>query len=469
MLQQSRLGSTIAAVSLESPGHNKFAWLIIWAWILVLAIILLAGAGRVLVPVFPVGSVTVGLFLYFRAPALYIGYTWWFCFLGSLIRRIIDYQSGQITPGRWGLTSMLVASISLITLFQQIPKVRRDRGLPFILSAMSVIYGFLIGLAYGRLNLQYMVSFFEWLGPIAFGFHLFSNWRSYPLYRQVTERCFVWGVLFMGAYGIFQFCVAPNWDRFYLDNLTATSFGKPFPFEIRVFSSLSSPQAFATVMMGGLLLLFSSSDALRLPASSIGYLSFLLSMARSGWLGWIAGTITFFPFLKPRFQMRFVLTLVLMVMLVTPLVTMEPFAEGINQRLESLSNPEGDVSLQGRSEGYSDALNLALSEPIGQGLGSAGPETALGGADSGILPLFFSLGWLGVVPYLTGTSLILLQVLRSKDSGQDTFASASRSIVLGTLAQVWFNNVFFDVFALILWGFLGISLAAQRYHQHQTL
>jgi hypothetical protein len=199
-------------------------------------------------------------------------------------------------------------------------------------------------------------------------------------------------------------------------------------------------------------------------------------MARSAWLGWLAGVVTFFPFLKPRLQMRFVLTILVMATLVVPIVSLEPFSEAINQRLESLSNTSEDTSLQERTEGYEILLNLAFSEVIGQGLGSGSPRqeigraavaTALGGSDSGILPLLFSFGWVGAIPYAGGILLILLQLFQGKDIGGDSFSSAARAIALGTFAQVGLNNIFPDAFGLVLWGFLGIGLAAQRYYAHQ--
>jgi hypothetical protein len=455
--------------TLASPSKDiaKNARFVMISWIAFVALCLLAKAGRLLGPLFPLGSVAVGLFLYFRTPNLYVGYAWWMCFVGSLVRRIIDYQSGFINPGRWSLTSTLVTSICLITLFRFLPKAHRHGGLPFIFSALTVIYAFLIGFVSGKVNSQYIVGLFEWLGPVAFGFHLFWNWQHYPTFRRTTQTNFVWGVLVMGVYGVLQYCTAPQWDQFYLNNLSVTSFGRPSPFEIRVFSTLSSPQLFATVMMAGLLMLFSSQGFLRFAASGVGYLSFLLSMARSGWLGFGAGTVLFFPFLKPRFQMQFVMTVLVIAFLVIPLVNIEPFAGVINDRLQSLTNPQGDVSFQDRSAGYSEALNLAFMEIIGKGLGASGPPTALGGSDSGILPLLFSFGWLGTIFYVGGILLILMQLMQSKDRGQDVFMSTTRAIALGTLFQVGFNNIFFDAFALILWGFLGVGLAGQKYYVHQ--
>jgi len=445
----------------------------IGVWFLFVAFCLLLKGGRFLIPLFPLGSVGVGLFLYFRAPVLYVSYTWWLIFVGSLIRRIIDQQSGYITPGRWGTTALLVTSISLITLVKYLPKTYRTGGMPYILSFLGLTYGCMVGLVTGSLNLQFGIGAIGWVAPVIFSFHLFVNWQDYPQYRQVMQRTFIWGALAMGGYGIFQYVTAPEWDRFYLNNLTATSFGRPFPFEIRVFSSLDSPQGFGMVMMASLILLLGSQGIIRFPASGAGYVAFLLSAARSAWLGWSAALLAFLPSLKLKFQVRLVLTILLIGMMVVPLANMEPFAEPIQQRFESFSERENDVSLQARTGGYQELLDYALTEFIGSGIGGRLsrplPDTAIGGADSGILPLLLSLGWFGTVPYISGIFLILYQLWTVKVSHQDPFSSATRAIAVGCLAQVWLNNIFASDMAVVLWGFLGISLAAKQFYSYQSI
>ena len=446
----------------------------IGAWSVFLALCLLGRGGKLLIPLFPLGSVAVGLFLYFRTPVIYVGYVWWVYFLGSLVRRMIDQQSGYVTPGRWGTTSLLVTSICLITLVKYLPKASRQGGMPLLLSLLAVVYGCLVGFINGRLDLQFFIGLMSWVMPIVFSFHLFINWQSYPAYRQVIQRTFVLGVLIMGGYGIFQYCVAPEWDRFYLNNLDVTSFGQPFPFEIRVFGTQGSPQDFANTMMAGLILILSSNQQLRFAASGIGYIAFLLTAARSAWLGWVAGLLAFLPSLSLKFQMRLVLTLLLMAVFVVPLANIEPFATPIQQRLESLSEAGSgdDFSLQERQQGYDDLLAIALTEVVGSGIGGKGralPVSVIGGSDSGILPLLFTLGWVGTLPYLAGIVLILYQLFQTTESRNDPFSSASRAIVIGALAQVWLNNIFGGDVAMILWGFLGMGMAASKYYADQAM
>ena len=51
--------------------------------------------------------------------------------------------------------------------------------------------------------------------------------------------------------------------------------------------------------------------------------------------------------------------------------------------------------------------------------------------DSGILDVFFTLGWFGAVPYFSGIAIALFNLLKSSEGRSDAFASAARAISLG--------------------------------------
>lgn len=461
------MSSTLASGK-HSTGEKQGTVLMI-AWSILIALCLLARAGKLLILIFPAGSVAVGLFLYFRAPVLYVSFTWWMLFLGALVRKIIDYQSGYVTPGRWGLSALLVAAISFITLFKYLPRAHREGGMPFVISLLGLAYAILIGLAYDRLSPQFIVGVIEWLVPLAFGFHIFIHWRSYPDYRKSIVTTFTWGTLVMGAYGIFQYCVAPAWDGFYLDELDVNSFGNATPFELRIWGTSTSPQEFAAIMLAGIVLIFSGQGVIKFAAAGTGYLSFLLTMARSGWLGWLASMVMFLPSLKLQLQMRLLMTILVMSLVVVPLTQIEPFAEVISDRLESFTNGKDDISLEERTGGYQQLSNRALSEFVGLGLGG-GPDisTSLGGTDTSIFPLLFQFGWFGAIPYVGGILLIIVKSFSAHQMRADAFGSAARAIALGIFAQIGFNQIFTNVFGFVLWGFLGISLAAVNYYQFSS-
>lgn len=436
----------------------------ILALFLLTTLCLLAGLGKVLNLLFPAGSLAVAVFLYFRYPVLYIGFTWWIFFLTPFVRRVADFRSGFTDPSPMLLAPPLVAMVTIVTFYRNLPKAKALGGLPFIFSAIGVFYGFLIGLVNG-LPVPAIISFMIWISPILFGFHLFVNWRNYPDYRQNIQSTFFWGVLVTATYGVYQYLVAPEWDRFWLiETKLYTSMGKPEPLGIRVWSTMNSPLHFATVMIPGTILLLIGQGASRIPGLAVGILSLLLTSVRTAWGGWIVSLVALLGFLRGIVQMRFIALLLVLVILVVPLSTVEPFAQVIQARLQSLTNVKDDQSAQDRSNLYSVLSDKALNEYIGKGNGTLGP------IDSGVLEMILTLGWLGSLPYVGGLLLLLYNLFQgSKSSSSDPFASTTRAIALGFLPMLAGSNVIVGISGMVFWGFLGLGMAANKYHQHQRL
>lgn len=426
-----------------------------------------AGLSEVLNLIFPIGAVAVGLLLYFRAPLLYIGFTWWLWFLSPLIRRYIDYRSIYTEPSLIILTPFLVTLITLITVFQNIPKAKQQESLPFILTLVGVLYGYLIG-ALLTSPVSATTKVLEWLAPVAFSFHLFVNWREYPSYRQTTQRIFLWCVLITGAYGIYQFMVAPEWDTAWMLNLEerAVTFGLPEPFGIRVWSTMHGPLVFASVMAAGLILLTTNTGSLSFLAIMLGFLTLLLSMVRTAWLGWLFGMFDLLVFLKPKFQMRLILFVVVLALCLVPLVNLEPFSDVINARIQTLSDLNNDTSASDRQGAYASQLGDALTNVLGDGIGGRFANQVF---DSAILESFFTLGLFGGAFYLGGMVSLLYRLIGNFRNSSDVFLNAARAITISIVVQMPLGSVIRGLPGVVLWSFLGIGLAAQKYQQQQSL
>jgi hypothetical protein len=440
------------------------AWMAILGLILITALGLAAGLGKVLNIIFPAGSLAVGLFLYLRYPILYVGFTWWVFFLTPFIRRVSDFRSGFTEPSPILLAPLLVTMITILTLYRNLPKAHKQGGLPFVISAIGVFYGFLIGLING-LPVPAIISLMSWVSPILFGFHLLVNWRDYPSYRENIQRTFLWGVLVTASYGVYQYLVAPEWDRFWLiQTKLYTSMGKPEPLGLRVWSTMNSPLHFATVMIPGTILLFINKTVLRFPGLAIGILSLLLTLVRTAWGGWMVSLVALLGFLKGVVQIRLISLLIVIAILVVPLSTIEPFSQVIQSRVTSLTNVKDDQSAKDRAGLYSIMIDDALNEYIGKGNGTLTP------IDSGLIEMILTLGWLGSIPYISGMFLLLYSLFQgSKSSTADSFASATRAIALGFLPMLAGSNVIVGIAGMVFWGFLGLGMAANKYHSHHIL
>ncbi len=454
----------------KSPQVSE-PWILIGCLVGFTALCLAAKVASVLRFVFPAGSLAVGALLFFRYPMFYIGLTWWLWFLTPFVRRLVDWEAGWVNPSTILLAPFLVTSLSILPLIVQLPKAIGGNGLPFILSAIAVLYATFIGLM--SFPFQTVIqAMLNWITPIAFGYYLFSNWRRFPELKQVTERVFLWGTLVMGSYGVIQFLVAPVWDQYWLQNLIALlkiySFGTPNPLSIRVFSTMQSPQPFACTMVAGVLLLFAIKNPLKIVTSGFGYLALLLTLARSAWLSWGIGLVVLIPSLKPKLQMRLLMTLMIMSLVVFPLTMIEPFSTVISSRVQTLFAGQQDGSFVDRSIGYTNLLSDALSEVEGRGLGYEIQDSNIGGNDSGVLTLLLNLGWVGTIPYVAGLALLVVSALQSRRASIDPFVGACRAIVLAIASQISLNTVMLAPFGIVLWGFMGLAAAARVYEAQQT-
>jgi hypothetical protein len=448
-------------------------------WAVIIGFILLTvacyfSAASLLRLIYPLTALLVAVFLYLRHPVLYLGFCWWLWFLSPIATRLVDYRIGWDPSRQMLVAPYLGTFLTLGTLFTNLPGAYRQGALPFILAFTGLFYGLLVGLVKNVL-MTTARSFLDWVTPVLFAFHIFMNWRDYPTYRQNIQRTFLWCVLITGAYGVFQFVVAPEWDRYWLiESKMFSSSGDPVPFGMRVWSTMHSVGPFAVVMQAGLLLLFINSGPLTFPASGVGYLSFLLTQARTNWGGWVFGLVALLGSVKAHIQMRLIVIIMVMAVCVVPLTTIEPISDAISARLETFQNLEEDSSFRDRSEIYERDLNLALSNGLGNGFGGSWFINKKGQLeviviDSGILDTFFTLGWVGAIPYLSGLILIIYTVTQYTEARFDSFVSAARAIGLSCFPQMMMGSAMLGMAGMVLWGFLAITMAAHKYYQHQEL
>ena len=211
-------------------------------------------------------------------------------------------------------------------------------------------------------------------------------------------------------------------------------------------------------MMAPLLLLLGESSFLGSLASSFGYLSLLLSLVRSAWLGWLVGVAMLFTSLKSHLQIRLVIAIDVAAICALPLIFLDPYSEYISGRLQSLATPTGDGSANARLETYCRLLGLGLVNFLGNGFGA---ENGL--LDSAILDILLTLGWLGSIFYVGGALPLLVRLLSDASMKGDSFASSVRAVCVGMIIQMPLGSVMLGLPGLILWGFLGIGLAGQQY------
>jgi O-Antigen ligase len=454
---------------LDQPAGQQpqliYAWTAILGFTLITTLCLLIRFSKILQVAYPVGSLAVAIFLYIRYPILYLGFNWWVWFLSPLVSRLVEYQNNLTEQGfrLIILSPYLVTICTGVSFFRYLPKLYKQDGLPFVLAFLGLFYALLIGLAQGNPLLKIIQGILSWLPGVFLGFYLLANWQQYPAYRQNTQKVFYWGILVMGIYGIIQYIIAPDWDKFWLTNAADLQLccGWPEPLRMRVWSTLNYPFTFGYAMMACLLLLFSQQNAASIPAIASGLLSFLLSQVRGAWLGFSVGLMFFFISVNSRLKLQLVVTIFVITTLLIPLASSSPLFDAISSRISTLSSSENDLSAMERKRIYSELINKTIGEVLGRGMGGASI------VDAGLLDILSTLGWLGLIPFAMGIGLLFYNLFSYTEVRFDPFMNAARSIVISIFVTIPFNNSTILLPGVMFWGFGGMVMAAHRYYRNQ--
>jgi hypothetical protein len=440
--------------------------------LLVLALFL-AARGPLLRLAIPASAALVGLALYFRRPIGYLHFTLWTWFLTPLVRRLVDWRAGFEDHNLVLLTPLLVSAIAGLTLLRERRTAGDVRLAPFFLCIAGILYGFAVGLIRWRLHAseaaspgEIVYALFDWLAPLLLGLHLYLRWPAYEEHKRAVQKSFLWALVLLGAYGVYQFVAPPIWDTTWLERvmeLGGLAFGRPEPFQIRVWSTMNSPGAFANVFMAALLLLFSVRSRVKALAAAAGYSAFLLSLVRASWLGWLVGVIVLARSSKGRQIPRLLLSLVLLPILVAPLMLDPEIANVVTDRMQTFQSTKQDDSFQDRAKEYRVLLTNLATDPAGEGLSNA--ETFHGYImDSGIIRLLYSCGWIGAALFLAGIALCARSMPSGRNSA-DPIAPVYRAVVVALIFELLSGNIFVGSSGAMLWICIGLAFGLHQAEQ----
>ena len=159
--------------------------------------------------------------------------------------------------------------------------------------------------------------------------------------------------------------------------------------------------------------------------------------------------------------------------------TYERFWTSINPhwpaRFQAFGSLGTDPSFRARISVYEQVLPNSALNVLGEGLGSTGVASGLGssgvpqgGYDSGVINIFITLGSVGAVVYAIGMAMLFASAFpRRKPSGE--FLVATYSVAISVLTQLAFFSAQVGVTGMLLWGFLGLTLAGQLHARHNLL
>ena len=424
------------------------------------ALLVWSGQSALVGPTYLASAFLIGSWLYASSSPLYLGFVVWLWFLTPFLRRVIDYAVvGSYTPPSQSLVLLTPFAVTILTLID-IPRyggqLLHRRYLPYFLCLLGVLYGYLVGLVkvgpFGATR-----QLLAWLPPLLTGFYVLNRWHLSNQHIQVLKRTLTWGVLILGLYGILQFHALPAWDAFWMRSAEMNSIGQPYPHQVRIFSMLDSPGPFAVSMTTGLILLFAERGFLPLIAAVPGYASFLVVGVRGAWIGWMVAVGTIISQVTGQLRSRLIMVLVAVTVITIPVILTSPMAERTTNRVETFEDIERDGSVKARVRLYSNAPFRIMMNPVGWGLGSRS-------MDSGILMLFWQLGWPGSFLYLSGLALLFRDVLHG--------GALFNKIVIGIAAAYGIQffaggQLLSQVSGVLFWSLTSLSIAAHIYQVRQ--
>lgn len=419
---------------------------------------------------YPAVALIAGVLLYRHYPVVFVGYVLWVVFLTPEVRRIVDYRSGWSSISPIMLTPWLVAGIAAIGLLRPSGPAWRKRKLkPFLLSLCGIAIGYAVGLLRAD-PLAATYGMLTWAVPVVFGMHVAAmEHQQYERLREVLQSTFLWGVLIMGTYGVVQFLAAPPWDGYWMIKSGMNSIGTPYPWKVRVFSTLNSPGMFAPVLGVGLLLLLSARSALKWPAFLAGCTGFMLSLVRSAWLGAVIGVLVITFLASSKRRSKIVLGIAGAALAIGLAVYSTPLWEVVGSRVDSLSlsSLSTDKSMNDRLALLQEVQREVLTTPLGYGVGSSQVATKLSSGkvavfDNGFFNVPYELGWVGGLLFAGGIGVLLFRGFQLVWKQDDLFATIAFAITVSMLAQMLSGNTLINATGLVFWTFAGVLCAREK-------
>jgi O-Antigen ligase len=446
----------------SSPdGRSRPTWIFL-AFILINGLVTLSPLARAAMVIYPATTFLACLFVMKRSKAAYVGFTCWIWLLSPLIRRVVEWRaSGTATAIL--LAPYVAIGVAALSLIPKFPQAVSRRTIPLLFVLAAVCYGVLVGiLHFSFTGLPQAVI--AWGMPPVFALFLFAERAEFESLHKSVEITLVTGLFIIGAYGLYQFFILPEWDAQWMTQSDLQSIGLPEPFQVRVFGTMNSPQVFAAFCAAGLLIALRSHLKIRFLAVPAGFISLILSLSRTAWIGLAVGIIYLFLKITNRQRVRIV-TVVCCCLIASIAALQVPEVKTIvTSRFNSLTDPKNDTSYAARVHDYNTVVQTMIENPFGHGLSAdagtsdqSAPKDAVPQQDSSITASLFSLGLLGTTIFALG--LLLLGFGIFTQHGTSGVLTGVRATLISLVIESPFNNVISGPVGFLLWCCIGLCIA----------
>jgi hypothetical protein len=389
----------------------------------------------------------------------------WLFLLTPMVRRIVDSHAGFAQANVLMLAPYLAVGWAVL----QQPRFLLARGRtaqwPIAILLGTIVYGFLLAVAHGRL-LAGTVDLLRWAAPPLLACYIIVRADQWEAICHELRALALIALPVLSLYALHQFFSPPQWDVLWMLNSEMESIGRPLPFEIRVFGTMNSPASLAYYLEALLLITLVLKPPLRWINVPLGLGALAVTLVRSAWLGLAVGLVL----LMARAPMRVRSAVVVMVgatLVLSPLALTNARVEKVvYDRIESMSDVGGDKSLTDRVYAYRTSVDELMAEPWGQGLGVANVASRYANADhrvidGGPVEILLSLGILFGSLYLVMVALLLVAAVMRPMAreGRDLLSAVFAIAIAQALALSSVTTVVGEI-GVLFWVAIGLLLAS---------
>ncbi len=352
-----------------------------WAAIMVAGgfVLTLGGLAKVAYLAFtPIAAIVTLWLLVRRRSYSYLAFTGWMWLLSPFMRRVIEWHAGYHASSLILIPPAIAGLLGLP--FALAHRRRLDRTIAFVfgLTLFVFCYGALIGVvrngAYAT-ALDVLAIF----GPFGAGLYALTVPEDTARLRKTVVELAAWGAIIIGAYGVIQFFLLPEWDKQWMLDSGVTTTGRPRPGQVRVFSTLNDATPYAEVLVPLMIVaLLDRRWIMRALVWICGLPGAALSLVRTAWLGLGAAALGLLN--NGRLKARTLVTVLGGGLLVLAIVGGTAAQTLYNRIDKSVSSGSQDTSLQARLNFQSQIAGPTLADPVGKGMGATGTALKLGGA-----------------------------------------------------------------------------------------
>ncbi|MDD9267240.1 O-antigen ligase family protein [Paenibacillus sp. GCM10023248] len=390
------------------------------------------------------------------------------------IRRIQDWAEGTYhSVSLLSIAPLLTSAVLIIPILSKFHQMESKMYKLLIYLAVVLLYGSLIGITKNGSGTFYDLANYV-IPLLLIPYAALSNFDNKSLDRLVVT--FSNTAILVAVYGIIQYIVVPPWDSFWMNHVEMTSIGRPFPLEIRVFSTLNSPGP-AGMYMGTALAPMILEKKWRGPLGWIGVIlvtvGLLITLVRSAWVMLFIDIAIYTAVSAGKQKWKLIAQLTAVIAAMYIIIPKLPGAEGLIARLDTMTAIQEDHSYNERLDFFHTVFPMMFSTPQGLGLGSIGVGTKLsndgalgeyGIFDNGFVAIFLTFGILGGFVFLWALWLVTRYLLAQKNQpgGITAYGKLGLSALQGSIVCLVFENGYTGLKGFLLWMIVGIGIMAHR-------